>query len=117
MEFSGIPPLAQALVMAAFRQRTKAPLLFIAKHPSAARDFIDNFAFFAGSEVADRTHYLPAPEFDFYRGLLPNPETLCERNVGLFHAINDPQGRVFVTTVTAFLQKFLPPAQFRRASV
>ncbi len=115
-ELTGVPPLAQALVTAAAHQRDESPLLYIAQSPGSARDLIDNLAFFAGSDAADRTHYLPAPEFDYYRGLLPNPETLCERNVGLFHALHDPRGRVFVTTLSALLQKLVPTAEFRRAS-
>ena len=74
-------------------------------------------AFFGGTKSRERIHYLPPLDFDFYRSVLPNPTTLCERNVALFHALNDAQNRVFVTTVFALLQKVFPPTEiFARAT-
>src|SRR5439155_22461486 len=61
-------------------------------------------------------HYIPASEFDYYRGLLPNPELLAERNAALFQALNDAAGRVFVTTVAALAQKVLTPEAFLRGT-
>jgi len=114
--FNGLDPLAKGLVLAAQHQRSSQPLLVIFATAAEARQAIESFEFFAGTEESKRIHYLPAVDFDYFRGLLPNPETLCERNVGLFQALNDPSRRVFVTTVTTLLQKVFPAPEFLRAT-
>ncbi len=114
--FTGLSESLKAAVATGLAQTNESPLVVVLATASAARSFVDNFRFFAGSLRADRLHYLPPVDFDYYRSVLPNPATLCERNVGLFHAINDPKGRVFVTTVAALLQKLFPAAEFLRAT-
>jgi len=114
--FVGSSELGQGLVLAALTKTVRAPILAVFRTRQVARNVIDNFSFFSGNEAADRVHYLPPFDFDYYRGLLPNPETLCERNVALYHALNNPQGRLFVTTVTGLLQKTIPPLGFLNAA-
>jgi len=113
----GLDIVAKGLVLAAQHQRSTRPLLAVFGHASEARQAIESFEFFASHAARERIHYLPPVDFDFYRGLLPNPETLCDRNVGLFQALNSPERRVFVTTATAFLQKVFPPSEFLAATI
>jgi transcription-repair coupling factor (superfamily II helicase) len=115
-KFVATDALTKAMIVAQLRRRTKAPLVAVFKSRAEARNAIDNLSFFVGSKLKERMHYLPALEFDYHRGLLPNPEILCERNVGLLHAMNDPEGRIFFTTVGAVLQKAVPPTEFLRAT-
>lgn len=114
--FVGASELAQGLILDALKETTTQPILVVFRSRQVARNVIDNLTFFAGAEAADRIHYIPPLDFDFYRGLLLNPETLCERNVGLYHALNNPQGRVFVTTITGILQKTIPPTEYLGAA-
>ena len=114
----GLDELDKSIVLAALRERSEvsAPILAIFADPAEAQNTIDNLQFFAGNAGRGRIHFLPSVDFDFYRGLLPNPETLCERNEALFHAAQDPARRVFVTTLTALLQKAVPPQAFLHAT-
>ncbi len=112
----GLDPLAKGMVLAAQHQRSTRPILAVFATSSEAREAVESFQFFAGLAASDRVHYLPPVEFDYYRGLLPNPESLCERNVGLFQALNNPERRVFIATVTTLLQKVFPAQEFLRAT-
>ena len=114
--FSGLSDTLKALVTSALSQAQTCPQLVILESGLSARRFIDAFRFFAGHEKGERVHYIPALDFDYYRSVLPNPVTLCERNVALFHALNDPKGRTFVTTVSALLQKVFPASEFLGAT-
>ena len=113
--FVGLDDLGKGLVLSALSQRTTEPVIAVFGSRAAARNAVDNFLYFAGRDARSRVHYLPSIDFDYYRGLLPNPELLCERNVALYHALNDAGGRVFVTTVSALLQKVVPPREFSDA--
>ena len=112
---TGLSGLSTGLFLAALHRREARPLVLVFANVEEARNAADPFAFFAGRAAAGRIHYLPAPDFDYYRGLLPNPELLAERNVALYHALHDPARRVFVTTVGALLHKVITPAAFRRS--
>ncbi len=114
--FSGLNDTLKAMVTCALAAESEQPLLIVMPSSASAHAFVDSFRFFAGMQKEGRIHLLPSLDFDFYRSVLPNPSTLCERNVSLFHAINDPLGRVFVTTVNALLQKVFPAAEFLRAT-
>lgn len=114
--FTGLGHLEQGMFLSALQARADVPVLCVLASPSDARQVIDNLTFFGGDELGKRVHYLPPLDFDFYRGLLPNPEVLCERNVALFHALNDPKRRVFVTSAPALLQKVFPPQEYLRAT-
>jgi transcription-repair coupling factor (superfamily II helicase) len=113
---AGLGQLAKALLLTTLNQRDDRPVLVVFGSRAEARNAIDNFTYFAGREAASRVHYLPSIDFDFYRGILPNPELLSERNVGLHHAVADANRRVFVTTVGALLQKVIPPSAFLKAT-
>lgn len=104
--------LGKALFLASLSERESAPIVVVVPHAKEARDAADHLAFLRGPKLAERIHVLPAYEFDYYRGLLPNPETFFERNVALYHALNDATGRVFITSVTALLQRVLPVESF-----
>jgi transcription-repair coupling factor (superfamily II helicase) len=114
--FVGLEDLGKGMVISALSRKASQPLLVVFNTRAEARNAIDNVCYFGGDTLEQRVHYLPALDFDFYRGLLPNPETLCEKNVGLFHALNDPGGRVFVTTVSSLLQRVVPPQEYLRAT-
>jgi transcription-repair coupling factor (superfamily II helicase) len=116
-QFVAFPEVAKGLLVSVLSSRSKAPWFVIFGTKVEARNFIDNYCYFAGNKASDRIHYIPAADFDFYRGILPNPEVLCERNASLFHALNDPTERVFVTTVGALLQKVVPPQEYLRATI
>ncbi|MSP18572.1 MAG: transcription-repair coupling factor [Bdellovibrionales bacterium] len=116
-EFVGLDPMAQAWVMLRCQQSFEEPLVVVFSSGAKARNAIDHFTFFGGREAADRIHFIPSLEFDFHRSVLPNTEVLSERNVGLFHALNDPKKRVFVTTVKGLLQKSLLPEKFLGATL
>ncbi len=113
--FAGFDDLSKAFALGALAERTRRPIVVVFSSRAAARNALDNFSYFVGEKAAAQAHYLPCIDFDFYRGLLPNPETLCERNVALFHALNDPEGRLFFTTVRSVLQKVVPPDEFLRS--
>jgi transcription-repair coupling factor (superfamily II helicase) len=113
--FVGFDDLAKAIALTALARRTRRPLVVVFPSRAAARNALDNFCQFSGEGRSACAHYLPCIDFDFYRGLLPNPETLCERNVALFHALNDPEGRIFFTTVRSVLQKVVRPDEFLRS--
>lgn len=114
-ELVSLSDLAKGLFAAQSFLDSKNPWLFVFETRAQARDAIDNFVFFAGGDSESRVHYLPNLDFDYYRGILPNPEVLCERNSALFHALNDPTHRVFVTTISCLLQKVFPPTEYLRA--
>lgn len=116
-QFIGLDSIAQGLVILKRHESAVEPVFVVFSSSAAARDAIDHFSFFGGKEVADRIHFIPPLEFDFHRSLLPNLEVLAERNIALFHALNDPQKRVFVTTVRALLQKCLPAEKFLGATL
>jgi len=114
--FVGLDELGKGLLLSVIRQRSSSPILSVFGSKFEARNAVDNFCFFAGKQHVNKVHYLPPVDFDFYRGILPSPELLNERNVALFQAINDPNGRVFITTLEALLQKVFPPQEFLRAT-
>ncbi len=115
-EFVGISELGKSLLLASLSQKTDRPIVVVFATRAEARNAIDNFSYFAGTKGSSRIHYIPSVDFDYYRGLLPNPELFAERNVGLFHALNDAKGRVFITTVGAILQKVVTPTDFLRGT-
>ena len=114
--YVGLGELDKALCLAAAHATQKVPLLAVFATRAEARSVVDNLRFWLGATDSARVHYLPAVDFDYFRGLLPNPEILCERNTTLFHAMNDPERRLFVTTVPALLQKVVPASEFLRAT-
>ena len=114
--FVGTDELDKALILSTLSHRTSRPLLLLFSTRATARNTIDNLRFLLGPTVGEKIHYLPSLDFDFYRGLLPNPEILSERNATLFHALNDPNGRIFVTTGAALIQKFVPTESFLEAT-
>lgn len=108
----GLEPIDKALVIARLHEKDERPL-FVVMHSSAeARNLIDDLGFFLGD--SERVHYLPSVEFNFHKGFLPNVEMLCERNASLFHILNDPKGRIFVSTLGQCLHKVIPPDEFLR---
>lgn len=113
----GLDPIAQGLVLLRSHESTDRPIVAVFSSGANARNAIDHFCFLGGKKAAGRIHFIPSLEFDFHRSLLPNSEVLAERNVAFFHAINDPQKRVFVTTVRALLQKVLNPEKFLGATL
>lgn len=112
--FIGCDALGKALILSAFRMRSSHPLVVVFESKVEARSAIDNLSYFLGGE--DRIHYLPPADFDYYRGIFPNPETLFERNVSLHHALNPAGGQLFVTTLGALLQKVIPTEAFLQAT-
>lgn len=104
-EMATLSVVEKSLVLSAAYHRSKSPLVAVFSTAAEAREAIDLLGVFAGKKALERIHYIPSVDFDYYRGLLPNPETLCERNVGLFHALNDPKKRIFVTSLPALMQK------------
>ncbi|MBI4402744.1 MAG: transcription-repair coupling factor [Deltaproteobacteria bacterium] len=98
-------------------QRTTDPLVAVFSTHLEARNAIDNLSYFIGKSAVRAIHYLPNYDFDFNRGILPNPEVIFERNVALFHAIRDPAKRIFVTTIGALIQKAMPPESFCMGTV
>ena len=110
----GMDDLSKAIVLLEASRRSQRPCLAVFNRGAEARQVLDHLLFFGGAEIASRVHYLPSLDFDFHRGLLPNPDVLCDRNVSLFHALNDPQGRIFLTTLKAISQKTIPEDEFFR---
>jgi transcription-repair coupling factor (superfamily II helicase) len=117
LHFCGLDSLSQAWTLSALHERTKQPILAVFRTHSDARNVIDNLNFLGGAGLKKKIHYLPPLDFDFYRGLLPNPETLCERNTSLFHALNNPEKRVFITTLHALLQQNVTPEAFLKGTL
>lgn len=117
LQFCGLDAISKAWTLHALHERTKQPLLVVFRTHSEARDAIDNLNFLGGRSLKEKIHYLPPLDFDFYRGLLPNPETLCERNTSLFQALNDPNKRIFITTLHALLQKNVTPEAFLKGTL
>jgi len=116
--FTGLGELDKALLLAALSSRSSRPILAVFAGRGEARNIVSNLGFWLGEqEAARKVHYFPAVDFDFYRGLLPNPEVLCERNATLFHAKEDPSGQIFVTNTHAFLQRVFPAREFERATL
>ncbi len=113
--FVGLDSISQGLVLLRCHQSTEEPIMAVFSSSAAARNAIDHFVFLGGKAVSERIHFIPPLEFDFHRSLLPNLEVLSERNIALFHAINDCKKRVFVTTIRAVLQKGLLPERFLSA--
>jgi len=115
LKFCGLDLLSKAWTLFEISRRSKKPVVFISSTHSEARRVVDNLKFLGGSSLSGRIHYLPPLDFDFLRGLLPNPETLCERNTALFHALNDSSERIFVTSLHAVLQKNMAPEAFLKS--
>lgn len=113
----GLGDLGKALVLAAARKRSYHPLVAVFPSKAQARAALDNLRFFLGADGADRVHYLPPADFDYYKGVLPSAEAFAERNVSLYHALNDAASRLFVTTLPAILQRVPPPGGFVDAVV
>ncbi len=113
----GLSPVAKAWVLARAHREGNAPILVVFRDSATARAVADDLVFFLGKEAKSRVHYFPPTEFDYYRGILPNPESVSDRNKALFHALNDGAGRIFLTTTTAALQKCLPTEGFQRVSL
>lgn len=110
--FCGLDSLSQAWTLATLRTKTKNPLLVVFRSHSEARNCIDNIRFFLGRNRGREVFYLPPLDFDYHRGLLPNPETLYERNTALFQALNDPENKLFICTLDSLLQKNIKPESF-----
>lgn len=115
--FCGLDTVSQAWTLRELSNRSQKPILAVFKTHAAARNVLDNLRFLSGETKNKNIHYLPPLDFDFYRGLLPNPETLSERNAALYHALNDASGRIFITSLHAFLQKNLPPEAFLKSTI
>ncbi len=114
----GLSGLDKALVIAQALKANPTQSIWVLSHQSHdARDLIDHLQFFLGAAFKDRIHYLPPYPFDFFRGLLPNPELIAERNVFLHYALQSPKGRIFVTTPPSILQKVPKPDFFRSRSL
>jgi transcription-repair coupling factor (superfamily II helicase) len=113
---TGLNELGKSLFLAELMRREDRPLTVVFPTRTEARNAIDNLKFFLEEADHARIQFLNAVDFDYYRGLLPNPESLCERNVALFHLLNNPRKKLFVTTVGAVLQKVVPSMEFLRAS-
>ncbi|MBI3295456.1 MAG: transcription-repair coupling factor [Deltaproteobacteria bacterium] len=114
-KFVGLDDLGKALVLAALLRQAKGPLIAIFGTRGEARNALDNFRFFAGSQATVR--YIPTLDFDFHRNILPSPEDTWERNRALFHLLNDSAPALYVTTVGAMLQKAIPPDQFLNSTL
>lgn len=117
VQFCGLDDLTQAWTLAEISKRTKKPLVVVFSTHAEARNAIDNLKFLLGQKLSQGLHYLPPLDFDYHRGLLPNPETICERNTSLFHALNNSEGGIFITTLHALLQKGVPPDAFIRSTL
>ena len=117
VRFCGLDETAQSWTLCSLRKRTSKPILVVFPTHSAARNALDNLYFLGGKELSRNIHYIPPLDFDFHRGLLPNPETVCERNTSLFHALNNHNRKIFVTTLHALLQKNITPEAFMRGIV
>jgi len=109
---TGLDALAKALIVASLGQRQKNPILVVFPEKADARNAVDNLQYFLGKEGARRVHYIAPVDFDYIRGVFPDMEALAGRNVGLFHALNDGEKRIFVTTAKAMLQKMMTPEVF-----
>ena len=112
----GLDNVNKALILAEAFARSDEPHLVVFANRGDARSFYDHLLFFLGQSQKDRIHYFPHLEFDFFRGIFPNPETIHERNTTLFHAANDPKGRLFITSLHPFLSKVVTPEAFRKAT-
>lgn len=111
--FVGLSPLSQSLILYRLAEgSSEGALLAIFSSKAEARAIFDNLCFFSDSERQKKLHYIPSLDFDFYRGVLPNAESIIERNVALLHALGDPAGRIFVTTAAALAQKAIPVQTF-----
>lgn len=109
--FSGLDELGKALIVSKFHSSSEDPILLVYQNKALARNAIDNLKFFLGEKKAERVHYFPTIDFDYFRGVLPNPESAAERNTALYSLLKDPKHRIVVTTVGALLQKtFAVPA-------
>lgn len=115
--FCGLDEFSQAWTLATLNSRNSRPIVGVFKTHAEARNAIDNLVFLLGSHREKDIHYLPPIDFDYHRGLLPNPETLCERNTSLFHALNQPSQQIFITTLHALLQKSVNPEAFIGATL
>jgi transcription-repair coupling factor (superfamily II helicase) len=104
--------LSKALSLVALAQKTADPILVVCGTRTEARNLLDNYSFLMRGQR--NAHYLPSIEFDYHRGLLPNPEVLCERNVALYHALHSKG--VVISTLPAILQKAVPAEMFKEAT-
>lgn len=112
----GLDPFAKCLVVAGlFSEKKHQTLGVVFQTKALARAAVDHLRLLVGNAQADRVHYLPALDFDYYRGLFPDPDAILERNVALFHLLNDPKDRVFVTSLSTTLQRALPSEDFLAA--
>ncbi len=113
---NGLDQLGKAMVLSSFLLKGAQCTFVIFPSQHDARNAIDNIQFFASKQNAGKIFYIPPFEFDYYRGLLLSPEKLAERNVSLFHLMNDPTGKIFVTTVSSALQKTFVPEEYLKAT-
>jgi transcription-repair coupling factor (superfamily II helicase) len=111
--FAGLDEVGKALVLATFAKRTDVPVVAVFPTKAAARAVVDNLEWLLGRERFSKVHYLPNLDLDYYRGLLPNPELIWERNRALFHAAHDAKKRLFVTSIQAFTLKAGSPTEFK----
>ncbi len=114
--FTGLDHLSKAMVISRILESAAKPSLLVFSTQADARNAIDNILFFTSKNKAKDIHYIPPFEFDYYRGLLLSPEKLYERTVALYHLLNAPDGKIFVTTVASLLQKTFVPEEFLRAT-
>jgi len=110
--FAGLDDVGKSVVLGTFALRTRNPILVVFPTKAEARAVVDNLGWLLGKEKSARIHYIPHLDLDYYRGLLPNPELIWERNSALFHALNDAKGRIFITSLPALALKAMEPMEF-----
>lgn len=113
--FSGLDELGKALVIAKYNANTTEPILLVFQNKAQARNAIDNLKFLLGAESSKKVHYFPTIDFDYFKGVLPNPESAAERNLALQALRHDPHKRIVVTTSGALLQKTLRREVFEQS--
>lgn len=113
--FSAIDELGKALILAKAFSLSSHPFLLVFETKARARNAIDNLKFLLGREHSRKIHYFPTIDFDFYRGVLPDPETAAERNAALYSLLKDPSKQILVTTIGALLQKTFSVNAFKSA--
>lgn len=111
---SGAQALGKALILAALWERERAPLGVVFNSGVEARNAFDHLNFLLGGSQS--ICFLPAPEFDFHKGLYPNLELIYERNRTLYQT-QEASPKIFLTTARALLHKFIPRNEFFRATV
>lgn len=115
--FFGLDPLAKAAVVSHQRELVENPIVIVSGTKHEARALIDHLTFFLKNDKRHSIHYLPPYDFDYFRGVLPNQETLAERNASLFHALNSPKGKIFVIPLAAALQKSFSKTVLEKAII